>query len=161
MRCCYWNGHNLVQPGCWHRNHNGVQITATFVPPGLPSSHNLRAIFDDRTIAVLKSEGTLWLNGTVRGHHIAHAYFGVGSTQICCDTVDVHLNYRRKGLATAMYDFAEDLVARPAVQSEVFLSTDAPRFWDKRRSNWIRNKLRATRHCICRKLSMYSAQTRG
>ena len=62
-----------------------------------------------------------------------------GKNKCFVHDIDVDKKYRRKGVATAMYDFAEELTGKECIPSssayqddETHLSNDAKKFWEKR-----------------------------
>lgn len=111
------------------------RFSCVVLPPDTATSHPLGHDHDDRDIAVPKDWGSLWVkildsSGDYLG---GAATFAAGEKSVMCDTIDVPEEHRCKGIATSLYDLAEEVFGVPADPSPT-LSPDAEAFWKKRRS---------------------------
>lgn len=116
----------------------GYAAFITLVPAGLDTQDPLRERHDDRSIAVDKTMGSVWIDVVdyVGGAMVATAVFAADAQAVRCDTVDVMPLYRRKGVATALYKIASRSFAAAVVPTDN-LSEDAKRFWGTRsRIRW-------------------------
>ena len=116
-------------------NLPGIIFCMSLVPKGLPEDHHIRQKYDDRSIQVPNENGSLWI--TVRrddsqGASVAEAVFASTQRTVQCDTIEVHRDFRLLGIATKLYDLAEEVFDAPVVPSET-LSEDAMQFWKKRK----------------------------
>lgn len=115
-----------------------LEAVATVVPPDVDAQDRLRERYDDRSIAVAKTMGSVWIDVVDRatGGHAATAVFAADALVVRCDTVDVMQDYREKGVANAMYKIASRIFAAAVVPSDN-LSPAAERFWRYRtRIEW-------------------------
>jgi hypothetical protein len=103
------------------------------LPPNTGCSHSYDSSFDDRSVDLPKSWGTIWfrVRDTTCGGHIGHATFAASPLSVICDTIHIDDDHRRRGIATQLYDLAEKVFAVPAVPSHI-LSDEAEAFWAKR-----------------------------
>jgi hypothetical protein len=116
-----------------HRNLKVVErydAMVTEVPSGLDPNDPARERFDDRSIDVPHDNGSVWIEvrDPEKGELVAIAVFGADAKVVRCDTVEVTLHYRRKGVATALYRLASSLFKAPVVPTDN-LSADAVAFW--------------------------------
>jgi hypothetical protein len=109
------------------------ELVAMEVPPGLARDDPHRSIFDDRSIEVPKSHGSLWCDVQLKsdGSFVGKAVFAADDEVARCDTVDVMPEYRRRGLAAALYQLAADIFEVPVVPTDL-RSDDAIAFWGER-----------------------------
>ena len=112
---------------------HGYYLQFTVVPPGLSSSHPSREMNDDRSIEVPNELGSLWCRIFQSDNRtpVASAVFAASRDSVLCDTIDVHEAHRRKGLATFLYNLAEQIFEVPAAPSEI-LSDGSQAFWKRR-----------------------------
>lgn len=108
----------------------GYKFRCALVPCGLSTTHPARELCDDRSIAVPMSAGSLWcwVEDVSNSAAVAQAVFGADGSVIRCDTVNVDLAHRRKGIAWTLYVIASSLLKAPAVPSDL-RSPDAVAFW--------------------------------
>lgn len=108
----------------------GHAATVTLVPAGLATQHPLRERHDDRSIAVDKTMGSVWIDVVDPADDaiVATAVFAADAQAARCDTVDVMPPYREKGVATALYKVASRVFDAPVVPSGL-LSDEAKLFW--------------------------------
>ncbi len=103
----------------------------TTVPANLSLTAEERLEFDDRALDVPTEYGSIWVRVYQRGKNtafVAHAEFGVGTTSVICDCVEVEKEYRRNNIATKIYDVVE-AIADAAVQRSATQTSDAENFW--------------------------------
>jgi hypothetical protein len=113
----------------------GYRFPCVVLPPNTGVSHPLGHDHDDRGIEVPKDWGSLWVqildeDGNYLG---GAATFAASEKSVMCDTIDVPMKHRCKGIATYLYDLAEEVFGVPADPSTL-LSPEAEAFWAKRRS---------------------------
>ena len=113
---------------------HGYFFDVAVVPSKLPFNHPARDRFDDRAIAVPNELGSVWV--TVYSHEdkssiAAVATFAATNDSVRCDSVEVNLTHRRRGVATPLYDLASKVFELPIVPSDT-LSEDAKAFWSNR-----------------------------
>ena len=106
--------------------------TITEVPFGLAPHDPVRESFDDRSNGVPHDMGSAWIEirDPVKSELVATSVFGADAKVVRCYTVEVTLAYRRKGIATALYQLASCIFEAPVVPSDI-LSDDAAAFWGK------------------------------
>lgn len=104
------------------------------IPAGLADTDPIRERYDDRSIEVPKSAGSIWVEvrTSTDASLAAWATFAADDREVRCDTVDVMPDYRRLGIANALYQLASELFEAPVVPSDT-LSEDARLFWGARR----------------------------
>ena len=105
----------------------------TEVPYGLHARDTTRECFDDRSIGVAHDMGSIWIYvfEPETGALVANAVFGADNAVVRCDTIEVMLAYRGKGVAKALYQLASCIFEAPVVPSTI-LSPDAVKFWGKK-----------------------------
>lgn len=106
----------------------GYHVEAVSLPPHTATTHPIGFEHDDRSIEVPNELGSLWLVVTsTEGEIAAQATFAATPSCILCDTIEVVDEHRRKGIATALYDFAE-LIFGGLTQPSGVLTDDAKAF---------------------------------
>lgn len=111
----------------------GYDLECVVVPAnfdvGDPRIHD----YDPRSISIPQTSGAVWFRVLEAGtdRYIGHATFAADEFAIRCDTIDVSSSHRRKGIATALYDYVEDIFDALTQPSEL-RSEEARLFWDKR-----------------------------
>lgn len=105
-------------------------VTISRIPLGLETQNRIREAYDDRSIHVDNTTGSIWFHVEVRSTRevTAIAVFAADSLVVRCDTIEVMPKYRRRGVATALYRIASREFAAPVVPSGV-LSSEASAFW--------------------------------
>lgn len=90
---------------------------------------------DEKSIDVPYSNGHLWLRVTICGSkdRVAWATFGCGSTTVQCDTIEVLDDFRRKGIASQLYQIAACAFSAPVIPTGK-QSPLANLFWKNRSS---------------------------
>lgn len=113
----------------------GYRFSCVVLPPNTATSHPLGHDHDDRDIAVPKDWGSLWVQVLDHaGDYLGGAAtFAASEKSVMCDTIDVPEEHRCRGIATGLYDLAEEIFGVPAEPSPI-LSQEAEAFWKKRRS---------------------------
>ena len=108
----------------------GHIATVTRVPSGLDMQDALRGSYDDRSIDVAKTMGSIWfyVKDGASDAMVATAVFAADELVVRCDTVEVKPAYQKSGVARAIYQIASREFVAPVVPSAV-LSPDAVRFW--------------------------------
>ena len=115
-------------------NFPDFQFQLTLVPPCLPNTSRIRDEFDDRSIEVPHENGSLWIRvHTAKGDHAfaGHAVFGASFISTQCDTIQILQGFRRRGIATFLYDLTEEIFEVP-VEPSSNLTGDARKFWQHR-----------------------------
>ena len=109
----------------------GYDLECVVVPAnfdvGDPRIHD----YDPRSIAVPQTSGAVWFRVLVAGmdRYIGHATFAADEIAVRCDTIDISPSHKRKGIATALYDYVEEIFDALTQPSE--LRTEQARlFWD-------------------------------
>lgn len=112
---------------------HGFVATITRIPFGLSSRDDLREAYDDRSMDVAITMGSLWFHveDAQTGALVATAVFGADGQVVRCDTIDVMKNYLRRGVGTAIYKIASREFAAPVVPSAL-QSAEARAFWGTR-----------------------------
>lgn len=113
----------------------GYRFSCVVLPPNTGTSHSLGHDHDDRGIEVPKDWGSLWVQILDEdGNYLSGAAtFAASEKSVMCDTIEVPEEHRRKGIATYLYDRAEEVFGVPAEPSPI-LSPEAEAFWKKRRA---------------------------
>ncbi|WBO24320.1 hypothetical protein [Sphingomonas abietis] len=108
----------------------GYAAIVTLVPTGLDTQDPLRERHDDRSIDIDNTMGSVWIDVVDPENDavVATAVFAADAQAVRCDTVDVMLPYREKGVATALYRIASRVFDAPVVPSGL-LSDEAQLFW--------------------------------
>jgi hypothetical protein len=111
----------------------GYRVKIITVPVNLPTDHRIRCPYDDRSIIVPNTHGSIWMEVYEEGNdiYIAHGDFAATEESVMCATVEVNQHHRRKGIATVLYDLAEKLFEQHVVPSPGH-SEDAQAFWAAR-----------------------------
>ncbi|TCR89889.1 hypothetical protein EV561_104110 [Rhizobium sp. BK376] len=97
----------------------GYYVDIVTVPSNLPLNHPARRVYDDRSIEVPKTNGSIWL--TIKSHfgkgHIGIAVFAAGEDSVICECIDITVNnpHIRKSISWWLYLFAEDYFNFPVV----------------------------------------------
>lgn len=114
---------------------DGFFAVVTLVEPELPSDSVWRHECDDRSVAVPKSHGTVSFEifTTDSSEFVGHGVFAADHLAVQCDTIDVQIPFRRKGIASWMYLRASEVFAAPVHPSSI-LSHDALAFWGGRKA---------------------------
>ncbi len=124
---------NFEQKMLTNQEYPDYQFELTLVPPNIDENDIIRhTIFDDRSIDVDCSYGSVWLRVTLRSDpskFVAQATFGVSSTSVVCDLVEVAEEYRLKGLGRYIYRLVEDLLKMQIKPSNNLLD-DGRAFWE-------------------------------
>lgn len=109
------------------------QVEIAFVPPGLPDDHPLRGRYDDRSISVPASAGSLWMTlvTSEERHFAGAAIFAADEAIVRCDTIEIVGRFRRRGLASCLYELAAIFTKAP-IAPGALLSADAIAFWRAR-----------------------------
>ena len=112
----------------------GYEFEVGLVPAGLPYQQAPWES-DDRSIAVPNTSGSLWFRITPTGHEtqVAIATFAADDAVVRCDTIDVELPHRRKGIADHVYRIAVCIFEAPVIPSGTQLPGGAL-FWQGRAS---------------------------
>ena len=112
---------------------SGFKVVVVKVPPGLPLDHRCRELYDDRSVRVPCEAGTIWctVQAPDGADGVACATFAADSESVRCDTIDVTPEYRRKGIANALYDLASSVFGAAVIPSDL-LTDDGRRFWGTR-----------------------------
>lgn len=112
---------------------NGYVVKIAFVPYGLPDDHAWRGLYDDRLIAVPAMAGSVWMTlFTAEDQRCAGAAtFAADALAVRCDTITIGLPFRRRGLASRLYELAGSLFEASVVPGAL-LSADAIAFWRAR-----------------------------
>jgi hypothetical protein len=109
------------------------RVSVVGIPPNLPSRDIHRDQYDDRTFQVCHTMGTLWFTvfNVADGKFVGHAAFGADSSAVRCDTISIETNFRRNGVASALYELASCIFEAPVIKSNI-LSQDAHSFLSNR-----------------------------
>jgi GNAT superfamily N-acetyltransferase len=109
------------------------KLVATEVPAGLATEDPHRSLYDDRTIEIPSSNGSLWcdVERADGAAFVGKAVFAADAEVARCDTVDIMPQYRRQGLAAALYQLAADIFETYVVPTNL-RSNDAIAFWGGR-----------------------------
>jgi len=111
-----------------------LQVIASVQPPDQAIDAPSMELYDIRTATFPYDQGCLWLDvyaDEARSDRIGWAQFS-GTKDACrCENIFVEMPYRRTGLATMMYDLAEEIFNVGAVPTDN-LSGDAQQFWKSR-----------------------------
>lgn len=112
---------------------NGYAVEIAFVPYGLPDDHALRGLYDDRSIAVSAMAGSLWMTLFTADDQrcVGAATFAADASAVRCDSIIIGLRFRRRGLASCLYELAGSLFEAPVVPGAL-LTGDAIAFWRAR-----------------------------
>lgn len=103
------------------------------VPPGPREDARIAERFDEKSIDVPKSFGSIWFQlWTWEGGSVAQATFAADADAVRCDTITVHPTYRLRGIATRLYEAASESFQGPVVPSEN-QTPDAVAFWRGRK----------------------------
>lgn len=90
---------------------------------------------DVQSMMVPYSSGHLWLRVTSCADSglVARAVFGAGSAVVQCDDIDVHEEFRKMGIALALYRWAACFFDAPVVPTDK-RSALSKNFWKNRTS---------------------------
>ena len=90
---------------------------------------------EGRILQVAAHQGMKGLKGedNVEPMKYGHASFYMDGDKLIPRTAFTHPSFRRWGLATDMYDYAEKLTGLPVVDETPVQSEDARKFWENRR----------------------------
>ncbi|MCB2402263.1 MULTISPECIES: GNAT family N-acetyltransferase [Rhizobium/Agrobacterium group] len=111
----------------------GYDLECVVVPAnfdvGDPRIHD----YDPRSIAVSQTSGAVWFRvlEARTDRYIGHATFAADEIAVRCDTIDISPSHKRKGIATALYDYVEDIFDALTQPSEL-RTEEARLFWDNR-----------------------------
>jgi hypothetical protein len=119
----------------------GYCMRITEVPAGLPVEHDYRELFDENTIGVPRTMGSVWFH--VYGAPAftscdGLAVFAADLTSVQCDNIEVEPTHRNKGLATAMYKIASYIFDAPVVPSSTQLF-GGQLFWARKTQIYCRS----------------------
>jgi len=112
---------------------DGFVAVVTAVPSGLPDNSIWRQDLDDRSVSVPSSYGTVsFAVYTSDGKDLVGlGVFAADHTGVQCDSIDVQIPYRRRGVASWMYLRASEVFGAPVHPSPI-RSDDALLFWGDR-----------------------------
>lgn len=116
------------------KRHNVLQLLATVQPPDQSISAPSTELYDIRTATMPHDQGCLWLevySDETRVDRIGWAQFSGAKDACRCENIHVETPFRRTGLATVMYDVAEEVFNVDAAPTDN-LSWDAQQFWKSR-----------------------------
>ncbi len=111
-------------------------VSAIFIPPGAPLDSPVReGSYDDRAMDHGAPNGCWHLrveDAETANPVVALAEFPLDDGEVRCESISVDREYRRRGIATYLYNLAERLWSQEVTPADN-LSDDAKAFWKNRR----------------------------
>jgi hypothetical protein len=113
-------------------NFPSLIFQAVEVPPGLPTQHIHRQLYDDRSVLLPHGDGSIWISVYEGANpiEIGSAVFALDGVDVKCDGVDVHEKHRGQGIASEIYRLAKQITGLPLAPSET-QTMEAVRLWER------------------------------